>query len=408
MNLEQAKNILFHTHISCLAAGERAHGYVLQSGPGVGKTDSIFQLAEQLARYLNMPVGLRIQMIAEITGPDMRGFMIPVKREGSIIPMTVFSTPPWYPDNTNIFVFEPNPDGSVTMHAPGEWQGPLPVVGILFLDEWGQGDEDVRKPGASLIHQGNVGTCELPMGWRVVAAQNRPSDRSGVQRELMHIVNRRCLLDIDPDLATWLNWADDQPDGKRPHHLTRTFARKEPGIVFRPTLPDTADPYCTARSLCAMDLDIRVLRSEEDKLRDKLPMSELARELCAGFIGKPAAAQFFTHLRFADELPDLQDILDTPAEAKVPEGKDAQMIVAYMLADVVTEDTASPVFKYVTRLSREMQILAVGVMTGKSDIAVEDQAKSLRQVERTKALVVLPEYTQWLLRHKDVLLASQM
>lgn len=82
MNLDQAKSILFKTHVSCLASGERAHGYVLQSGPGVGKTDSVFQLAEQLARYLNMPVGLRSQMLAEITGPDVRGFMIPVKREG--------------------------------------------------------------------------------------------------------------------------------------------------------------------------------------------------------------------------------------------------------------------------------------------------------------------------------------
>jgi hypothetical protein len=408
MNLEQAKDILFATHLQALELGERAHGYVMQSGPGVGKTDSVFQLAERLANHLNEPVGVTVSMLAELTGPDVKGFMMPLRNESGGVPRTVFTCPPWYPGNENTFVVEPQKDGSVKWHGEGEWTEELPVVGLLFLDEWGQADEDVRKPAASLIHKGNVGNVHLPMTWRVVAAQNRPSDRSGVQRELMHIVNRRALLDIEADLGTWLNWADDQPAAKRPHHLTRAFARKEPGIVFRATLPDSTDPYCTARSLCAMDRDIRVLRTDEDAARDRLPMTDLSRELCASFIGKPSAAQFFTHLRFADELPDLDDILDNPGSAKVPPGKDAQMICAYMLADVVDDETAKPVFRYITRLSREMQILSVGIMTGKSDVEIADAVKSQAQMRRTKALVVLPEYTRWMIDNKDVLLASQM
>lgn len=407
MNLEQAKNILFETHIAALDQGTRAFGYVLQSGSGVGKTDSIFQLAERLATHLDEPVGVTVQMLAEVTGPDVRGFLMPVRNPDGGIPRAVFLTPPWYPVIDNTWVVEPSDEG-VKWYRPGTWEGELPVVGILFLDEWGQADEDVRKPAASLIHQGNVGTCTLPLTWRVVAAQNRVSDRSGVQRELMHIVNRRALLEVDPDLTTWLNWADDQPLGRRPHHMTRSFARKEPGIVFKPTLPDSTDPYCTARSLCMMDRDIRVLRTDDDIKHDKLPMSELARELCASFIGKASAAQFFTHLRFADELPDLDDILADPTDAKLPSGKDAQMICAYMLADVVDDDTARPVFRYITRLSREMQILAVSIMTGKSDAALVNDGRTQAQLRRTKALTVLPEYSKWLMANKDVLLASQM
>jgi hypothetical protein len=407
MNLEQAKDILFHTHIAAIESGERAHGYVLQSGPGIGKTDGIFQLAERLARHLNEPVGVVVTMIAELTGPDMKGFMLPVRGDAGSVPKTVFTCPPWMPTHDNIYVVLP--DG--TWHDPsldGPWTGDIPITGIEFLDEWGQGDEDVRKPGAPLIHRGYVGTYSLPPLWRVVAAQNRVSDRSGVQRELMHIVNRRFLLDIEPDLATWLNWADDQPVHKRPHHLTRAFARSETQIVFRATLPDSTDPYCTPRSLCMMDRDIRVLRSDEDKEHDRLPMSDLARELCAAAIGKGAAAQFFTHLRFADELPDLQDIIDDPTGAKVPPGKDAQMIVAYMLADTIDENTAKPCFRYLTRLDRRMQMLGVGTITGKSDVAIADAARSQSQVRRTKALVILPEYQRWLMEHKDLLLASQM
>ena len=65
-------------------------------------------------------------------------------------------------------------------------------------------------------------------------------------------------------------------------------------------------------------------------------------------------------------------------------------------------------FRYITRLAKEMQILAVGVITGKSDIAQAQDALSLAQLRRTKALVVLPEYTDWLVRNQDTLIASQM
>jgi hypothetical protein len=409
MNLEQAKEILYRTHLAAIDSGVRAHGYVLESGPGIGKTDSIFQLAERLSRTLNEPVGIVVSMIAELTGPDMRGFMLPVRGENGAVPRTVFTCPPWMPAADNIYVVHIDKKNQAVWHDPslhGVWEGDIPEIGMLFLDEWGQGDEDVRKPGASLIHKGLVGTYALPSRWRVVAAQNRTSDRSGVQRELMHIVGRRFLLGIDPDLATWLNWADDQTAGLRPHHLTRAFARKQSDIVFRPTLPDSPEPYASPRTLCMMDRDIRVLRTEDDIEHDRLPMSDLARELCASVIGKASAAQFFTHLRFADELPDLADILDEPTKAKVPSGKDAQMICAYMLADVIDDDTAKPVFRYVRRLATEMQVLNVAVITGKSD--VNNTAASMAQVRRTKALVVLPEYQDWLMQHKDTLLASQM
>jgi hypothetical protein len=389
---------------------------MLQSGPGIGKTDAIFQLAERLCLHLGEPVGIVITMVSELTGPDMRGFMMPIRGADGGIPRTVFTSPPWMPAHDNIYVVQPGrkddpANGGVVWHDPtldGVYDGDIPVIGMLGLDEWGQGDEDVRKPGASLIHKGNVGTYALPRMWRVLGAQNRVSDRAGVQREMMHIVNRRFLLDIEPDLPTWLNWCDDQPASRRPHHMTRSFARQNTPIVFRDTLPDSTDPYCTPRSLCMMDRDIRVLQSDADLDHDKLPMNDLARELCASAIGRGAAAQFFTHLRFAEEIPDLQDVIDDPTGARVPPGRDAQMVVAYMLADTLDDKTAKPVFRYITRLDRRMQTLAVGTITGKSDVQQADAARSMAQVRRTKALVILPEYQKWLMDNKDLLLASQM
>jgi hypothetical protein len=49
--------------------------------------------------------------------------------------------------------------------------------------------------------------------------------------------------------------------------------------------------------------------------------------------------------------------------------------------------------KYLNRLNVEMQVLAVK--------AANTEAR------RAKALVSVPEYTQWLTKHKDLLIASQ-
>lgn len=400
MNLEQAKELLLKTHIASVERGRRANCYFMQSGPGLGKSQSVVQYCMTLARILQKPVGLVVTMLASITSPDVRGFMIPIKDQAGGLPRTVFSLPPWMPVTQNSYVF--TPDGEV--YEEGDWDGPLPEVGVLFLDEWGQADEDIRKPAAELVLNGKVGTHKLPPGWRVVAAQNRLSDRSGVIRELMHIVNRRALLEIEGSADVWLQHVDDLPDEERPHFLTRAFVRKHPNVVFRDTLPDNAEPFCTPRTLCLMDQDLRVLCSEEDIEHDRLPMTPLASELCAGWIGKPAAAQFFTHIRFAEELPDIEDILANPRTAMLPPGEDAQMICAYMLVEMVDEDTAQAVVRYVLRLTKRMQILAMGMMTEGGATHTTTQA----QLRRAKAVTPLPEFTKWMIENKDILIASRM
>jgi hypothetical protein len=40
----------------------------------------------------------------------------------------------------------------------------VPRVGILFLDEFAQAEDEVKKPAAELILNGNVGTWRLPTG----------------------------------------------------------------------------------------------------------------------------------------------------------------------------------------------------------------------------------------------------
>lgn len=388
MNLKQAKQVLVRTHIAALSAGVRANAVEMKSGPGVGKSSMVVQACAEMAQVLGEPVGLVIEMLATIQSVDVRGFMIPQKApEGGL--QTVFSTPPWYPVRANTTVFAP--DGVV--HSHGSWDGPIPSVGIVFLDEFAQAEVDTSKAAAELLLHGQVGTFTLPVGWRVLAASNRMSDRAGVIRPLTFVINRRMELPIEALLQPWNEWVDSQPAHLRPHHLTVSFANKEPSLVFRDEVPPGDGPFCTPRTLVLMDRDLQALRTEEDVANDKLPMDNIAREVCAGWLGGAESAQYFAHIRFADLLPDISDVLKTPMSAKLPDGRDGQMVAAYMLiAHITSEKAVEPIMKYIARMHIDMQILAMTTVA--------------RQQDKAKLVMHNISYTNWMLANKDVYIAA--
>ena len=387
MNLNQAKQVMLRTHMAALTTGLRPNAVELKSGPGVGKSSTVDQVGIQLARELGEPVGLVTEMLATVQSVDVRGFMLPAKSATGGLD-TVFSTPPWFPTRANTVVFAP--DG--TIYLKGQWTGDIPRVGIVFLDEFMQAEQDTQKAAAELILNGAVGNTRLPMGWRVIAASNRMSDRAGVLRPLTFITNRRLELAIDAHLPTWNDWCNNLPETLRPHHLTLSFANRQPDLVFRDSVPPGDAPFCTPRTLVLMDRDLRAMRTDEDIEHNKLPMDNVAREVCAGWIGGGESAQYFVHIRFADVLPEITDIERDPMKAKLPAQRDAQMVCAFMLAQNVNEKNAVKVMTYLERLNIEMSVLAMKTITA--------------QPEKAQIVANTREFTQFLLKNKDLLVAS--
>jgi hypothetical protein len=392
MDLHQAKQVLVATHLGAIRHDTRANAIEMISGPGIGKSETAVAYCTDLAQQINKPVGLITFMLATISSVDVRGFMLPTKPKTPDGPMgSAFSTPPWFPTQRNIKVAMP--DGAIVER--GDWQGELPEHGVLFLDEFGQSEDEVKKAAAELLLHGEVGDTKLPRGWRVLAASNRMSDRSGVMRSLMFVVNRRAEILVDASLPAWLTWANAQKPHIRPHYLLLSFAQKNPDLVFRDKVPDGSDPFCTPRTLCLLNRDLMSLRSAEDEKLDRIPLDPLSREIAAGWIGKGEAAQLFSHLRYADEIPDMKDIERDAMKAKLPPNRDAQLVLSYMLAHNVTEKNAKHVIKYLGRMNVEMQVCSVRAITAQSD-----QSKAA-------AITGEPEFVSWLAKHKQLLIDSR-
>jgi hypothetical protein len=376
------------THLASLELGERANAIELKSGPGVGKSTTVWDMCALMAVKLNKPIGLVIEMLATIESVDVRGFMLPFRDPVTNTASTMFTMPPWMPVTATTIVF--TPDGSI--FDRGMWNGPVPDVGVLFLDEFGQAGDAVKKAAAELILSGGVGDKKLPTGWRVIAASNRLTDRSGVIRPLTFITNRRMEILVDADVETWMAWANNQPVERRPHHFTISFAAKQPDLVFRDAVPPGDEPFCTPRSLVLMDRDLKALRSDEDRRLDRMPLDGIARECCKGWIGGGESAQFYTHLKYGEQIPDIKDIERDPAKAKLPPGRDGQMVCAYMLSANVHEKNVEKVIDYILRMNVEMQVLFVKAC--------------MPHREKAALFATTGKYGAWLMKHKDTLIAA--
>ena len=320
------------------------------SGPGLGKSSIVEQAAAEYGHKIGEPVMCKPFHLTTVEPPDVRGFGLPDKDTDGARIMT-FTRPPWA-------VKEDEPER-----------------GILFLDELGQASHDVQKPAAELLLHRQVGNYQLPPGWIVIAASNRESDRSGVQRELAFITNRRAVIKIEPNLDAWVNWAEKTGV----HPLAIAFAKVKPGAVFADTIPEKPGPFCTPRSLVMLSQMIGEL---------DMPMFT---EMACGLIGDGTAAEFVAFLRVAEQLPSFDEIVKNPTGTEVPKRSDASYAAMQMIAHRVDDKTAKACFTYLKRMGREFQVAGLR-----------------GAFNRSPGLVRTPDFAAWLRDNKELVMAANL
>lgn len=310
----------------------------LVSSPGRGKSETVRRVVRQMSERDGEEWGYADLFLATQTPPDLIGFQFKgeVTFDGNTYPITDPTMPTWFITESGkpVFAYE---------------------KGVLFLDEFGQGQTDVKAAAAELLLNKRIGKWKLPDGWIVIAASNKTSDRSGVTKSLDFVINRRMEIHISDDLESWLEWADK--NGMM--SLTKAFAEKNPQILFTEGVPDKQGPWCTPRSLAMADRLMQALRGDDAKM----PTDSQTLEDVSGIIGAAAAAQYFAFVRLQNEMPSLETILKDPAKARLPDQPDAQMLVVYELAARVKPEIASKVITYVKRLPDDFGVTFIKSVT---------------------------------------------
>ena len=359
MNLIETKKLIKAVFARQLKTGERFSIEVV-SGPGLGKSEVMAQIAKELSlpaskanpHGLGEEVAFNPFFLSTLEQPDVRGFGLPATdTDGSRI-MT-YTAAPWMP------------------------RAGSPKYGIVFLDEFRQAGHDVQKPAAELLLNGSVGESKLPITWMVIAASNRESDRSGVQRELAFISNRRMEIKVQPHLDSWVDWAER----KAIHWAAVAFAKTQPGLIFGDKVPDKAGPFTTPRSFVKMSYLIGELGME------------MFTEAAMGLVGEGTAVQFVSFLRVVEQLPEFDEIVANPEKCRLPDKDrpDAQYATMQMIAHRVDENTAAPAFNYLKRMDREFQVAGLKAT-----------------LRRCPAVLQSKDFANWVKGNKDLLVNANL
>ena len=321
----------------------------LRSSPGMGKSQWVRQLRAHLSQKYGFEWGLGIAFLGTYTPIDLMGYMIPAKRmielpDGSKVETLVseFTQPLW------LFSEDGRPLNSFKK-------------AILFLDEYGQGEPDVKKTAADLRLNGQIGPHKLGKHVHIICASNRSQDRSGVTKSFDFEINRVAYIDLEADFTSWEDWAST--NGIPP--IFKLFAKKHTEVVFSGSVPKNQGPWCTPRSLVAA---IRFLMERDHMLRtsgrthagnygmDDPDEAAKIQHMLTGIIGEEAARTLCGYLRLRHETPDFEQIVADPEGCFVPAKADAKMLTAYECAHFVDKKTMGATCAYMKRFPAEFHI----------------------------------------------------
>jgi hypothetical protein len=235
--------------------------------------------------------------------------------------------------------------------------------GLIILEEWGQGELEVKKACAPLINDGRVGLWRFE-GFDILVLSNRPEDRSGVTREFDFLINRWCEAELVATLKGFL--VAGAQLGMTP--LTLAFAARNEDKLFQGKVPEKQGPWLTQRSLHKFDNVIRANAKRGLDITDPL-----MQVVAAGTIGAGAAGIYMAFAEARSKIPTVSAIVADPGNAPVPSELDVLMFLVFDLASKTTRQNIGPIAAYVQRLSSGMQVTYFNAATQRDETLVSTQ-----------------------------------
>lgn len=372
MNLLEAKRQL---KLSALAG----NATLLKSRSGFGKSSICRQVFEDLRKSEpNVRWGFGTIFAATQTPPDFIGFQFKGEREfpdaeGKMRTITVTdpSVPLWYisDEGKPAFMYDKF---------------------FLVIDEYGQGEADVKRACAEIFLNGGTSPWYLPPGSIRVGCTNEGA-RYGVTKDFDFCIARRTEIKITPDADVALSFMDKpyafQGQAWQTLAVTKAWAKQNPTVLFEEE-PKEQGPWCNPRSLCAAD---RYLQMLANSMPDgTIPVNDTGMmEVLAGTIGMAASRSLINHLQFRLELPSYDDVVKDPTGTDKPKRPDLMMLMAYELAGWTKVQDLPAVLTYVGRLPKDIAVTYVTAILGRDYDAIINEPAMAAWINKNASLVSL-------------------
>lgn len=247
---------------------------------------------------------------------------------------------------------------------------------VFFLDDLGQATSAVQAASMQLILGREVNGHKISDSVTFVAATNRREDRAGVTGILEPVKSRFSIVNLEPTLDDWIDWALRQDTipvplisavKMNPKWVTEWKADTKGGITNSPCPRNLAE-VGTMMSFLPEDLWTSGFESR---------------------LGKAAAIELNTFLRTYSDLPSPKSIIANPQTAKVPEAPDALYAITGAMVEHANRASLKFIITYMNRLPQEYAALFFDYLKTKKP-----------ELQDT------PEFIQWVSANKDIFITD--
>ena len=295
---------------------------MLWGQPGVGKSQSIYELAKSIEENTNKKVNVTDVRLILFNPVDLRG--IPTSNADKTLAI-------WL--KPKIFDMDLSSN----------------VVNILFLDELSSCSQAVQAAAYQITLDKKVGEHKLPDNTIVIAAGNRTIDRSVSFNMPKALANRLLHIEVESSFDSWNKWAIKS--GIHPYIL---------GFLnFNPNLLNTFDPkseslaFATPRS---WEMVSNILNNVSDDI-------EQVYDLIEGLVGKGTAVEFRQYTKIYFKLPNVEKIFKG-IETKVPKEPDViyaliTSMVSYARKNKKNIDLIDNSIQYANNLPPDFQVVLI-------------------------------------------------
>ena len=270
MNVNRIITTLSDAYCAILKAGQPLKllpSVMLWGPPGVGKSQAIRQLAEEIGKNTGKKAVVTDVRLLLFNPIDLRG--IPTANADKTLAI-------WL--KPQIFQMDPSED----------------VVNILFLDEISAAPQSVQAAAYQITLDRTVGEHKLPDNCIVIAAGNRTTDKSVAFKMPKALANRVLHIEVEGTFTAWKEWAITS--GINDKVIGFLSFRNDYLMGFDSSSDDLA--FATPRSWEMVSHLLNHINNDVDKMYS----------LIAGLVGCGVAVEFRTWANIYNTLPAIDDI----------------------------------------------------------------------------------------------------
>lgn len=317
----------------------------LIGSPGIGKSDVIKQVAENLNLKL---IDFRLSTCdpTDLTGlpfvnngrsaylPNeafpLVGDELPKRFDKDGSPVMVASY-----DAFNQPILDANKQPVMVQATYAGW--------LLFLDEITNAPMAVQAAAYKLVLDRQVGLHDLHPKVEIACAGNSVDDNAAVQAEMSTALKSRMAhINIETSLKVWDEWAC----GAGVHHSITSFLKFKPEAFYKFDPKAKADTFPCPRTWGMVDKVVQTVGMQHPMLND----------LLSGVISDGYAHEYISFTKHFTNLPVYADIVKNPSTETMPDNQSVLYALSGSIGAQATATDLPALITYLGRMPAEFQL----------------------------------------------------